>query len=101
MRTVSPFLVAVSQIFSHSYKQQSVLQIVMEDDFGADGNDSVHSAGSKSISVAESKNSIREKFKEKDVLKDEIYDSIQEALLGTTILEVPRVSREVIENLDL
>jgi len=73
----------------------------MEDDFGADGNDSVHSAGSKSISVAESKNSIREKFKEKDVLKDEIYDSIQEALLGTTILEVPRVSREVIENLDL
>lgn len=73
----------------------------MEDDFGADGNDSVHSAGSKSISVAESKNSIREKFKEKDVLKDEIYDSIQEALLGTTILEVPRVSREVKEKLDL
>ena len=41
---------------------------------------------------------MREKLKEKDVLKDEIYDSIQEALLGTTVLEVPRVSREVIAN---
>lgn len=69
----------------------------MEDDFGAaDGNDSIHSAGSKSFSIAaESKSSMRDQMKEKDVLKDEIYDSIQEALLGTTVIEVPRVSREV------
>jgi hypothetical protein len=69
----------------------------MEEDFGGDGNESIHSAASKSVSIAaESKSSLREQMKEKDVLKDEIYDSIQEALLGTTVIEVPRVSREVI-----
>eukprot|EP01035_Chromulina_nebulosa_P021434 gene21434-27764_t len=69
----------------------------MEEDFGADGNESIHSAASKSVSIsAESKRSLREQMKEKDVLKDEIYDSIQEALLGTTVIEVPRVSRETI-----
>lgn len=69
-------------------------QSLGDDDASRIGAEEVQSLNSARPINTPVKKSLREKFKE-ELEKDVIYEDIQEALLGTTIIEVPRVSREV------